>query len=65
MENAIKIITGIFYHEDIPRNYQNILTVTRQEFKGITENLVRDIADGVASNLEGGRYSQYIQFEVL
>ena len=51
MENAIKTITGIFNHEDIQRNYQNILTVIRQEFSNITENLVRTIADEVSMNL--------------
>lgn len=55
MENAIKIVTGIFHREDIQSNYQNILTVVRQEFDGLTENTVRVIADGVQMNLEGGR----------
>ena len=55
MSSAIAYITGIFRNEDIQSNYQNILTVVRQEFANITEQTVRTIADGVALNLEGGR----------
>ena len=54
MENAIKLVVGIFNHEDIQRNYQNILTVVRQEFHGLTENVVRTIADEVSLSMEGG-----------
>lgn len=55
MEKIVKRIVSIFRHEGIQNNYQNILTVVRQEVSGISENLVRVIADGVACNLEGGR----------
>ncbi len=54
MENAIKNVTGIFRYENLPVNYQNILTIIREEYGSLTDAILREIADGVALNLKGG-----------
>lgn len=55
MSAAISYITGIFRYEELPINYQNILTVILEEYGSLTDACLREIADGVAFNLKGGK----------